>query len=154
MSKREDMPRSERGWQRKLAETARRNRVELIDAKLTRRELFKLGLLAGSGYLITKLGLSTRAAGASQAASPPTTPWLEELPIPPVARPLSVAALPGPAPTKQANLGGGEAARADHQSWEQFFDPANCDVYVNENRVTGAIWHRELPPDECWLFNG
>ena len=53
------------GWKQKLAETARQNRVELIDAKLSRRDLFKLGLLTSSGFLVTKMGLSSRAAGAS-----------------------------------------------------------------------------------------
>ena len=28
------------GWKQKLAETARLNRVELVDAKLSRRDLF------------------------------------------------------------------------------------------------------------------
>ena len=40
------------GWKRKLRETARRNRVEIVEAGLTRRDLFKLGLLTGSGYLV------------------------------------------------------------------------------------------------------
>ena len=141
------------GWKRRLAETARSNRLELIEAKLTRRDLFKLGLLTASGFLVTKLGLSSRAAGADGVASPPTTPWVEPLPIPPVARPLRVPDL-SPLPTRQANTGQGEAARADHQSWDQFFDPGNCDVYESENRVTQVSWHRELPLDECWLFNG
>ena len=79
------------GWKRNLAETSRRNRLELVEAKLTRRDLFNLGLLTASGFLVTKLGLSSRAAGAANVASPPTTPWLEALPIPPVARPLRVA---------------------------------------------------------------
>ena len=71
------------GWKRKLRETARRNRVEIVEAGLTRRDLFKLGLLTGSGYLITKLGLSARALGADESSkSPPTTPWVEELPGP------------------------------------------------------------------------
>ena len=63
------------GQRQRLVETARQNRVELVEAKLTRRDLIKMGLLTGAGYLVTKLGLSTRAAGAGGAPkSPPTTP--------------------------------------------------------------------------------
>src|SRR5690349_15017180 len=51
------------GWRQRLVETARKNRVELVDAGLTRRDLIQLGLLTGAGYLVAKLGLSTRATG-------------------------------------------------------------------------------------------
>ena len=72
------------GWRQRLAETSRRNRVEIVDAGLSRRDLIQLGLLTGAGYLVAKLGLSTRAAGAGGAPrSPRTTPWVEELPVPP-----------------------------------------------------------------------
>jgi FtsP/CotA-like multicopper oxidase with cupredoxin domain len=142
------------GWKQRLVETSRANRIELIDAQLTRRDLFKLGLLTSSGFLIAKLGLSSRAAGADGSPkSPHTTPWIEELPVPRPATPLQVRDL-DPLPTQAANIAGGEAARADHQAWDQFFDPDNCDVYVHDNVVAPVVWHRELPPDECWLFNG
>ena len=38
----------------KLWLTARRNRQEIITAGLSRRELFKMGLLTSSGYLAAK----------------------------------------------------------------------------------------------------
>src|SRR5262249_396121 len=143
-----------RGWKSRLAETARRNRVELVEAKLTRRDLFKLGLLTGAGFLVTKVGLSSRAAGAEDLPkSPATTPWVEELPIPPVASPVDVSAL-GVAPTQELNRAAGEQGRLNpHQHWE-LYDPAHADHYLIENRVTMASWHRELPLDECWCFNG
>ena len=83
------------GWTQRLAETARRNRVDLVEARLTRRDLAKLGLLTAAGYLVTKLGLSARAAGAARQApeSPETTPWVEELPIPEVAQPCDIAGM-------------------------------------------------------------
>jgi FtsP/CotA-like multicopper oxidase with cupredoxin domain len=142
------------GWQDKLRETARKNRVELIDAGFTRRDLFKLGLLTSAGYLVAKVGLSSRAAVAKGVPSgPPTTPWVEELPIPPVATPVPVGAL-GVTPTQGLNGSAGEQGRIyPHQHWE-LYDPPNADHYLIENRVTMASWHRELPPDECWLFNG
>ena len=147
------------GWKDKLAETARKNRVEIVDAKLTRRDLFKMGLLTSGGFLVAKMGLSSRAAGAGgSVVSPKTTPWVEELPIPPVAKPLTcdemVAVSGRPAPTQACNTAAGEASRANgHQHWD-CFDAANMDFYCNNNQVQQASWHRELPKDEVWLFNG
>jgi FtsP/CotA-like multicopper oxidase with cupredoxin domain len=142
------------GWKQKMTETARKNRVELVDAKLSRRDLFKLGLLTSSGFLVTKLGLSSRAAGAAgTVVSPPTTPWLEQLPIPPVARPCALEDL-GAYPTQELNVASGEAGRpVGHQHWD-FYDPSNLDCYTIDNRAAQASWHRELPMDDVWLFNG
>ena len=143
------------GWQQKLMETARKNRVELVDAKLSRRDLFKMGLLTSSGFLVAKMGLSSRSATAGGAVvSPPTTPWLEQLPVPPVAQPLQMWELSGPAPQQMCNETAGERGRPDgHQYWNHF-DPDNMDFYVNDNRAAKANWHRELPLDDVWLFNG
>jgi FtsP/CotA-like multicopper oxidase with cupredoxin domain len=113
-----------------------------------------MGLLTSAGYLVAKLGLSTRAAGAGGAPkSPPTTPWVEELPVPSIATPVDVAAL-GVAPTQALDFAAGERGRiTPHQHWD-LYDPANADHYLIENRATLASWHRELPLDECWCFNG
>ena len=79
----------------RLAEIARKNRQELVRAGVTRRELLGLGLLTGSGYLVAKRGLSAPTgcdAGACQlGCSPPTSPFVDPLPIPPLLpeRPLS-----------------------------------------------------------------
>src|SRR5437763_777153 len=48
---------------KKDVDNARKNRLELIAAGLSRRELFKMGLLTGAGYLVAKNGLSSRAWG-------------------------------------------------------------------------------------------
>src|SRR5262249_22584779 len=61
---------------------AAKNRREIIEARLSRRDLMKLGLLTSAGYLVTKGGLSARADGNPQ--SPPTTPFVDKLPIPPI----------------------------------------------------------------------
>ena len=142
------------GWKQQMTETARKNRVELVDAKLSRRDLFKMGLLTSSGFLVAKMGLSSRSVGAAgSVVSPPTTPWIEELPIPQVARPCGAAGL-GVAPTQACNTAAGEMGRpVPHQYWEQF-DPANVDCYLNVNAPAKASWHRELPLDDVWLFNG
>src|SRR5205823_3105355 len=74
----------------KLWLTARRNRQEIIKAGLNRRELFKMGLLTSGGYLVAKSGLSAWASGGCDAGecqpgcSPPTTPFIDPLRIPPI----------------------------------------------------------------------
>ena len=45
-------------WRTKLARTAQRNRLEIVKAKLSRREMVRLGLLTAGGTLIAKPGLS------------------------------------------------------------------------------------------------
>src|SRR5712692_1387199 len=87
---------------------AAKNRRELIAAGLTsRRDLFKMGLLAAGGMLVAKRGLSARAYAQSpgsnqmclpgnQAASPPTRAFVEPLPVMPIAQ--TVASL-SPTPT-------------------------------------------------------
>jgi FtsP/CotA-like multicopper oxidase with cupredoxin domain len=135
----------------KLCETARLNRQEIINAKLSRRDLMKLGLLTSSGFLIAKYGLSARAAGAdSTPKSPYTTPWIEELPMLPVKQP----SLLDVAPTGPVQSALGEMGRVTHQKWAQFYDPSNVDTYLIDNKPAAYTWHRELPPDDCWAFDG
>jgi len=72
----------------RLAEIARKNRQDILEAGVSRRELIRLGLLTGSGCPIPVRGLSARAsceAGACQpGCSPPTDPFVDPLPIPAV----------------------------------------------------------------------
>ena len=73
----------------KIQRTALRNRQEILRAGLTRRDLFKLGLLSGSGYLVAKAGLSAWASeecypgNCKLGCSPPTTPFRDALIVPP-----------------------------------------------------------------------
>jgi multicopper oxidase len=76
------------------------NRQEIIKAGLNRRDLFKMGLLTGAGMLVARDGLSARAASAAgttagQCASPPTTPFTINLPIPPVKQVIDFAPFAG-----------------------------------------------------------
>jgi hypothetical protein len=75
-----------RAWE---ARNAFANRQELIKARLTRRDLMKLGLLTSTGYLVAKNGLSARASGDDTPHSPPTTPFIVPLPIPSPRKPPS-----------------------------------------------------------------
>src|SRR5262249_7830171 len=106
----------------KEAQIAARNRCELIAAQLSRREMMKMGLLTGSGLLIAKGGLSPRAAHPRGVApllnpvSPPTRPFIEPLPIPPVRQPLASL---NPAPTINPNTAAGEGRTSPHQALTQ-----------------------------------
>src|SRR4029078_1310229 len=96
---------------------AAKNRREIIAARLSRRDMIKAGLLTSAGYLIQKNGLSARAqfggggsfgsdcdrrwwdgsGGNGTPVSPPTTPFVEPLPIPPI-RASVPSFTPDPAP--------------------------------------------------------
>ncbi len=76
---------------RRDIENARKNRLEIVKAGLSRRELFKMGLLTSAGYFIPKNGLSAWAFSGScgpgqcqLGCSPPIAPFLDPLYIPPV----------------------------------------------------------------------
>ena len=88
---------------------AAKNRRELIEAGFSRRDLVKMGLLTGAGYLVAKGGLSARADEPIQ--SPPTRAFIEPLPIPPIKTP--VASLT-PAPTATPNTAAGEGRTRAH----------------------------------------
>jgi len=87
--------------------TARRNRQEIIKAGLSRRELFRMGLLTSGGYLVAKRGLSAWASecdpGECQlGCSPPTTPFIDPLRVPPILPRRAVTELT-PAPQECPN---------------------------------------------------
>ena len=97
---------------------AAKNRRELVAAGLTsRRDLWKMGLLTAGGMLVAKSGLSAQSNSQSpgsfnlcvvgnQAASPPTTPFVEKLVVMPQARPVAFLS---PAHTKSPNTAAREA---------------------------------------------
>src|SRR5215472_13982549 len=76
------MERTMTSWKDKLALTAQRNRQEIIKAKLSRREMMRLGLITSGGALVAKAGLSARAFAASGPGGGLTsvTPWKAEMP--------------------------------------------------------------------------
>jgi FtsP/CotA-like multicopper oxidase with cupredoxin domain len=56
-----------------------------------------------------------------------------------------------PAPTKAANIAGGEAPRADHQRWEEFLPDVK---YELEARPGLHTFHSDYSPSYVWGFNG
>ncbi len=78
--------------------------------------------------------------------SPSTTPF-KALPIPPAATPTFL----NPFPTLAADTAAGEAARANHQDWTQFFPLVQYNVSI---QPTMHQFHPQIPPTYCWGYNG
>ncbi len=96
-------------WQQRLALTAQRNRQEIVKARLSRREMVRLGLLTAGGSLVIKQGLSSRWAWAdgNTPPSPPAIPFIQELPRIPIQQSVRADQLTGghPAtPTQPSTL--------------------------------------------------
>src|SRR5713226_5469604 len=105
----------------KAMQNALKNRLELVKAGFTRRDLMKMGLMTGAGVLLAKGGL-THAQTASSSFSggcfggcnvgcspQPRAPFIDPMPIPPQlqARPLTDPGLQ-PNPTICPNTAAGE----------------------------------------------
>lgn len=142
----------------KEALDAAKNRREIIAARLSRRDLMKMGLLTSTGMLIPMRGLSARRlsldhnsgcfGGFGQPQSPPTTPFVEPMPVMPIAQP--VASL-NPAPTVAPNVAAGEGRTRDHQALTQFAPQKLYEAHQTEALISV---HPELPVQRLWTFNG
>jgi FtsP/CotA-like multicopper oxidase with cupredoxin domain len=147
---------------------AAKNRRELIAARLSRRDLMRMGLLTTAGFLVPKRGLSARSqwgwggsgsgcyGGYGTPPSPPTTPFVEPLPITPIHQP--VTQLTGPAPTVSPNTAINpatglpyEGRTRAHQAFVQF--PPQKLYEVHQEEVLVSV-HPELPIQRMWGFNG
>src|ERR1041385_367751 len=129
---------------------------ELING-VTRRTALKLGAAAGTLTVLTSrksLSLPFLPGGPpppppeptvcspQPTHSPATTPFVQALPIPDIARPFKL----NPAPTKSANLAAGEAPRADHQRWEEFLPQDQYDFTLVPANHT---FHPDMGPTYC-----
>jgi len=132
--------------ERLLADSARRNRQEIVEARLTRRDLFKLGLLTGTGYLIAKRGLSRSAHADDEPSSPPTRPFIQPLAIPGVQIPVGAL---NPAP--QVGPLAGEGRTRPHQLFTRFPPQKFYEVHQNEFQFG---FHPDLPLSTVWGFDG
>jgi FtsP/CotA-like multicopper oxidase with cupredoxin domain len=148
----------------------RKKKAELTNGHgWTRRTALKAGVAAGAVTVLTsRKGFATDFLGAQAAAttaaappppepipcspnpthSPETTPFVQALPIPPVAIPQFTLS---PAPTLSANTAGGEAARADHQRWNQFLPHVYYDFHL---KPALHQFHPDIPPTYIWGYNG
>jgi FtsP/CotA-like multicopper oxidase with cupredoxin domain len=109
-------------------------RKQLDAAKLSRRELAKLGLVAGGAYWAR--GASLRQALAQTVPAVKLAPWQDELPIP---QPLEAE--------------GYDYNRADHQ-WCDRFPAEASQCYQLRLKEHGHRFHKDLPNSTVWSFNG
>jgi len=158
---------------------AAKNRRELIAAGLTsRRDLFKMGLLTAGGMLVAKSGLSARASEqqvqtnnppssgqntspgtnqncvpGNQTASPPTRPFVQALPIMPLAQRVSSLT---PTPTENPNTGAGEVRAAPFQAPlidSSRFPVVPATLYNMHQRQFVTSQHPDLPAQTIWGFD-
>ena len=126
---------------------------------LDRRTVLKTGALIGAAAVLTSKKSLVLAQGAppplaqpvlcgtTAPVSPPTRPFLDNLPVPLPALPQILS----PLPTKAANTGAGEAARDPHQRWEQFLPLV---MYRMNAAPSLHQHHTDLLPSFMWTFNG
>jgi len=132
------------------------------DYELSRRTMLKLTAAAGAGTVLSPMILTSRkstvyaqgtvaepvlCAPTPVPQSPPHTPFVDNLPVPSPAIPQFL----NPAPTQNANIAGGEAARDPHQRWAQF-TPAV--TYQLEAKAGTHQFHSDYLPSYIWGFNG
>lgn len=110
-----------------------------------RRGILKAaGALAAAPMVFTPR--RTEAQGLTLPPSPPTTPWVEELPVQdtplaPLSTPLS------PMATLGANVGGGEAGRVVHQRYDEL-------CYGAANMGSPLQYQLTAKENPAWRFNG
>jgi len=147
-----------------LAHIARRNRQEIAESGLSRRELYKMGLLTAAGLLIPKRGLSSHdsgncyGGGCDLGCSPPTDAFELPLTIPPVLpeRQLSeFTPAPNIAPNRTINPANGlpfEGRTEDHQSRINY--PVEKYFMSRMGAVPAISIHPDLPlQTNFWGFN-
>src|SRR5712692_8832358 len=114
----------------------------------TRRKLIKAGLLSLPAFHYTDSAGAARSSppNSDESGSPPTPPFVAELPIPPVAKAVQ-ALIPAP----DINPVAGEAPRAPHQHWQEFLPKKFYEIHEREAYHS---FHPNLPPSKIWGFDG
>jgi FtsP/CotA-like multicopper oxidase with cupredoxin domain len=146
----------------KLAEIARKNRREIVEAGLSRRDLFRMGLLTSSGHLIARRGLSAQEsceAGACElGCSPPTEPFVDPLVIPPVLPERSLLDPGFGIPPAQQPSGQPQDGRTEAHQFRERFPPRqffisrmrpNANFRFSENATNLS----RIGPQLIWGFN-
>ncbi len=139
-----------------------RQRIEKkTEGTISRRNVLKIGAAAGAATVLAPSMIVNRKAFGfadpvappltqcvSTPASPPHTPFVDDLPIPfpAIDQPLN------PQPTETANQTAGEWDRAPHQRWAQF-TPAHITTEI-EARPGLHQFHSDFGPSYVWGFNG
>lgn len=131
---------------------------EITAARLSRRELATMGLLAGWPALLKAQGDFTPnclSPAEVPTVSPPTRPWLEELPIPLVAKPVATL---DPAPTGMTTFFHDHDPHGDPlrvpvpmQRFHEFPPQKFYEIHVRE---TLHSFHPDLPKSPVWGYDG
>ena len=128
----------------------------------SRRAFFKT---TGATILAAPLILTPRKSEAQGASSlppsPPTTPWLEELPeaVEPVAQ-TDLLTDPYRIPQGETNTAYDECGRNKHQRWADFFGNPQlqydqADTYeLRAEEITDHVFHPDYPPQLVWNYVG
>ena len=146
----------------KRARRAFDERLELVKAGLTRRDLVKLGILTGGGVgggmLVAEKGLaSDLRSPAALGTLPPLAPFVQPLPILPMlpergAAALSPASALNPNRTVDPATGLPAEGRSEaHQSGDRFPPQAFFKTQLAANDK--VVVHPDLPPQTFWGFN-
>jgi FtsP/CotA-like multicopper oxidase with cupredoxin domain len=125
------------------------------DSGLSRRTLLKSTAAAGVVTMLTSrksllaLTIPPQPTDCTPQPthSPSTTPFVQALPIPPAAVPTFL----NPFPTLAADTALGEASRANHQDWTQFFPLVQYSVSI---QPLLQQFHPQIPATYCWGYNG
>ncbi len=132
------------------------------DPTMTRRDVLKIGAVAGAATVLGPALLTSKKAlafpdgpqpptepviCAEPDASPPTTPFLDTFTAPFPAIPKILI----PAPTQNANTGAGEAARAPHQRWSEFPPDIKYEMIAKSGLHQ---FHSDYGDSYIWGFNG
>ena len=122
---------SERNKREKLVAKYMQEIRDIVKARLSRRELLRLGLVMGAGGVAAMRGMRDFKPYWAHAddigfMSPPNTPFQDPLPIPPIIG--STVLTPAPA----ARTVPGEAPRPDHQFFAQFPPKQEYELFERE----------------------
>jgi FtsP/CotA-like multicopper oxidase with cupredoxin domain len=101
--------------------------------RLSRRKFLGASVLAAGGGLTILKNLRAQAF-----ASPPTRPWVEPLPMPPLLRPVTT-------------LTGPPADPDQHQRGRDFWPPVQYEI---RTRQAPHSFHPDLPTNYIWGYNG
>lgn len=113
--------------------------------RVARRQLLGCAALAGATGLLTA-GSARAQEVPTGAVTPPTTPFLEPLPIHRPKEPVSnLYPLPSSLPVT------GECKRAKHQRWGEFVPKKYYEMRVRED---DHEFHPHLPKQPIWGFDG
>jgi FtsP/CotA-like multicopper oxidase with cupredoxin domain len=128
------------------ARAVQEQRRVIAESGVTRRELIKMGILGTTGAFLARRGLYGSAAADEVIPSPPTRPFVEPLPVPPVLQPVSSLS---PAPSRLPVAG--EARALPHQAFARC-PPAR--LYETHAEEVVHSFHPDLPPNLVWGFDG